>query len=501
MESSLILAILGGCLAVMVLFALVVRLSFRLTAPRLRLGAQTPELIDTPPALVNLLANGLHSAPQAAAAVLLDLVARGWLEIHQPDADPTQAVVHIRRPGHAGLEPYEMRVLDLVQQAGLAAPPTLAALSHQHATDGQRWHDRLVEEVRRDAQARGMIRISTGLSTGIVFTMFVAALLIGCLAGPLASLLIPNLGDLPDWAQGGVGVAFLGVWALASPFLMMAIAGDMPDTRLTGLGRRVSDHWGRVAAWLRAHESFGQLPPSAVAVWDRYLAYGVALDAAPIATAALDLGTGRVAVLGSNYRGIWRPLGVSYPREGGLRGAPAGFRLLVSVASLLGWYGVWLVLARPVADLPAYVGYPLAAVGALLALNSAYRTVRALGDLVASRRMTGQVLRITPTGTFGDAVSNDRLLRVYRSPVVRFLLRSMGTPHRAEDGHSLIPGYHVVIDDGHGDVLRAWRLRTRLAEQIRVGDVLRVRVQRWSRHVVAVAPAHASAAHPARVTG
>lgn len=78
-----------------------------------------------------------------------------------------------------------------------------------------------------------------------------------------------------------------------------------------------------------------------------------------------------------------------------------------------------------------------------------------------------------------------------------FLTRSTGTPHSTEDGLGLITGYFVVIDDGRGDVLPAWRLRTRLAGRIRVGDVLRVRAQRWTRHVVPVASAPAAAARPA----
>ena len=65
---------------------------------------------------------------------------------------------------------------------------------------------------------------------------------------------------------------YLGGFALYLPVVIF-----MPDRdRLTPLGRKVTAHWLGVAEWLRRHEPLRDLPPAAVAVWDRYLAYGAA---------------------------------------------------------------------------------------------------------------------------------------------------------------------------------------------------------------------------------
>src|SRR5664279_1767236 len=50
---------------------------------------------DEPPAVVSVLANDWSVTEDAAEATLLDLAARGYLEIRQPDADPRHTTVHV----------------------------------------------------------------------------------------------------------------------------------------------------------------------------------------------------------------------------------------------------------------------------------------------------------------------------------------------------------------------------------------------------------------------
>jgi hypothetical protein len=91
--------------------------------------------------------------------------------------------------------------------------------------------------------------------------------------------------------------------------------------RDTPAGIVAAARWLPVRDWLRAHEQFGDLPPAAVTVWDRYLSYGLALGVAPATGAVLDLGMGdRRRGMGdrrrvwSSYGGRWRRVRVRYPR-------------------------------------------------------------------------------------------------------------------------------------------------------------------------------------------
>src|SRR5256885_99199 len=62
--------------------------------------------------------------------------------------------------------------------------------------------------------------------------------------------------------------------------------------------------------WQRGFPTFADLPPAAVAVWDRYLAYGAALDATPSTSGTIDLGYDWKKRLWSAYGGRWRRVSV-----------------------------------------------------------------------------------------------------------------------------------------------------------------------------------------------
>src|ERR1700754_3319371 len=85
----------------------------------------SPELPEHPPALVNLIANRWRLNEDAAEATLLDLAARGFFEIRQPEDDPAHSTLHPREPRQPQtlqpqtLQPYEQRVLDRVRRAAV----------------------------------------------------------------------------------------------------------------------------------------------------------------------------------------------------------------------------------------------------------------------------------------------------------------------------------------------------------------------------------------------
>lgn len=73
---------------------------------------------------------------------------------------------------------------------------------------------------------------------------------------------------------------------LASNLLHRA-GGFISWESLTAEGRTAASHWLGVREFLRGDDAFHELPPSAVTVWDRYLAYAAALDVAYDATSEI----------------------------------------------------------------------------------------------------------------------------------------------------------------------------------------------------------------------
>ena len=80
-------------------------------------------------------------------------------------------------------------------------------------------------------------------------------------------------------------------------------------------GREVAARWLGVKGWLRNTEAFADLPPSAVAVWDRYLSYGDALGVTRVCSAVIDLGMGDRKRVWSSFGGTWHRVRVQYPRS------------------------------------------------------------------------------------------------------------------------------------------------------------------------------------------
>ena len=473
-DSRVSLSFVAGFLVLIVAVGLLARLVARASSPRAPQGPATPELIDTPPAIVNLLMNGLRTAPEAAAATLLHLAARRRLELIQAG----ETTILVRDDNQAGLTSYELRVLDRVQVPAGVLPLTLADLARRQAEDGQAWQERLLIAVREDAIARGLIR--TGRSSpafGVLVVGFMLALVASCVAGSALIDLAGLTDRLGDNGYAAVLFSLGFVLTMGAIVVGVLLAGDIRNERLTAEGRRVARHWTGVRSWLRGHEEFADLPPAAVTVWDSYLAYGVAVGAAPRAAATVDLRVGPVDIVRSPVGD--RLVRVRYPAAGGLRGTRAGFRVCCAVP------GVALAAAV------AVVGPPAVAVAAgVLGLRWVYRLVRGLADLLHPATVSGTVLRIVPFGSFGDPESTAVLSRLYESRMLSWLIRRTGSPVVTSDGTGLVPGFFVVLDDGSVSpdgsepVVTAWRATPRHARDLRPGDVITARVQPWTKSLV-----------------
>lgn len=487
MSSAQAGAIVGACLAFLFMWAFLVRVMIRVSRPRMPTAPATSELVDTPPAVVNLMAHGFVDAREAAAATLLDLAARRYVTLDQPGVDISETVIRVIRDDVAGLSDYELRVLDRVTPPPGVAPFTLADLARRHAEDGREWNDRLVQQVRADAARRGLVESKSKKTPPAMVMMLVGLMIITPLSCGFGVAVLSLIN--PAWISGrSAGLPILVACALSALALvsaMVGIVGVIPEERYTPVGRALARHWGGVARWLRGHEAFAQLPPAAVTVWDRYLAHGVALQLAPLAAAEIDLRTGQVDLVHSSYGQQPRLVRVHYRRQDGLSAAPLGVRLVftvLGVSTLL--FVLWLARDLwPV--LPPIGRYVTVALIAALLVRSAYRILRTVGDALLPMTLTGRVLRTVPFGTFGDAESTAVMDVLYDSAILGWLVRRFGRPVLNADG-GMTPGFYLLVDDGRSAELTAWFVRPKVALLVRPGDLVKVRVYRWSGSVASL---------------
>jgi transposase-like protein len=146
----------------------------------------------------------------------------------------------------------------------------------------------------------------------------------------------------------------------------------------------------------------------------------------------------------SYHTGRPRTVLVRYPRNP-LAFTPAKIRVLSSILVLLFWICLGSSLVVQFGGLPAAVTVTVAAVGALHVTRSVYRLVRAVVDVRAPVTRTGRVLAIHPWD-------------------------------EQSDSYQL-----VALDDGRHHQLQPWLFAADDMEGIKVGDVVQVHGQRWTR--------------------
>jgi hypothetical protein len=415
-----------------------------------------------PPAVVSLLAGGWDLSEDAAESTLLDLGARKFLEFRQPGNDPMQTTIHLREPKPVGLNRYEQRVFDRVAGLAVGGVVPLPALTFRDAGQATTFDKRLRAEVIADARARGLSRRRFG--PAILSMLSLAAFAAGLGLAAAAFLLTRH-------SSGGNGGALktAGVVWLFGTGILGGIGHRPLGERDTPAGREVAAKWFGVRDWLHRTEAFGDLPPSAVAVWDRYLSYGDALGTARLCAAVIDLGMGNRKRVWSSHGGTWHRVRVRYPHFWPRYGKTARFLitkgvLLGGLGSLLLYYwarGVAAALREPAigersvarfADPVRNIGLTI---GAVLLAYGAYLVIRSIIDLAAPANLTGQVL----------------WKQVWRS--------DSGGENRPS-----VPWLHYfAVDDGSGDRTTAWGLPSALAGRAEDGDTVKLTARRWSRRV------------------
>lgn len=316
---------------------------FALALAATRNGVVTPapatqELGDDPepPGIVALLGNQWRGVEHAAAATLLDLAARGLVELRQPGDDPIRTTVHITEAGRAAqeLKPYERRVLDRVIARTVNGGTPIGAIAFREDKRAAAWNTELRREIITEARLRGLSRFRFGPLLG-------SALLI--------SAFVPGSLFTVAAVMGGHNIRAALFVGVAPGAALAYLLGKSMRERATPKGLERAGHWAGLRAWLTAHEDFAQLPPAAVTVWDRYLAYGTALGVTVLSSRLLGFDSGNRRHVWSSYGGTWRAVRIRYPRlRPGFGGTtPRLLRWAAAAAIVAAGLCAFAILRRP----------------------------------------------------------------------------------------------------------------------------------------------------------
>jgi Predicted membrane protein (DUF2207) C-terminal domain len=408
---------------------------------------------DEPPAVVSLLASRWEITEDAAESTLIDLAARRLLEFRQPANDPMQTTIHVKDGEVGGLTAYERAILDRVRGLAVNGVVPLTALTFRDQGQASSFAKRLETSIVADARARGLSqrRFSPTLVGALSAAAGVPALAIGA---AVTLDMVRHDRFEHDW--GGALGAVLVVWVL-----LAGIAGRKRGERDTPHGRAVASRWLGLRSYLRGDESFADLPPAAVAVWDRYLSYGDAVGATRVCSAVIDLGMGNRKRVWSSYGGTWHRVKVRYPHFWPRYGQKAVRLFVKAVAalavSILVYRGAHMLPGDLVPNSVAgYVGLAASILFLSPLVYGSYTLVATIIHVAKPVEITGEVLWIEVWKQTSGGEN---------SPPTPWL-------------------HHFAIDDGRDNHTVAWACPSQLAARASTGDIVTVTARRWTRRIV-----------------
>lgn len=407
---------------------------------------------DQTPAVVNLITHRWQLKRSAVAATLIDLAARRDVDLEERD----NGLFVRTRAGrdNIDLRPHERLVLEHVRSRTSGGIVPVGALTTGPASIADGWWRRFRGAVVDLARADGLSRrrcprcVLVALGVGaVIVAMFVS----GAVS---ANFTIHRGGRTSDPGP----LAFFGA--------LIPLAGSLAvleGERETRAGRAAAARWLGYARVLRDDPVLCASSPTAVAVWDRHLAYGAAVGALRHAAERLGFDSESWRWAWSPFGGRWRRVRIRRPWRPGWGRRPTSMAARCGLAiTAIGGGLLWAQRLDPLEPAPREAGVhePLAAgLRVALVVLGAYfasRLVLALADRLSDRAVEGLVLRV------------DWIERADRSPGARAV------------------GAWLAVDDGRKDTVRAWRVQPRVVDGLAPGDLVHARVSAILGHVYAL---------------
>lgn len=399
-----------------------------LRAPRrARPGPESTELGPEEPALANLVAHRFNPTRDAVPATLVDLAARGLIEIE----DRGIGRYYCRLTGKtSALTPYEAMLVAHLRDVAADGVVPAEALTTGPQDRSKAWWNEFRRRVVDHAH-------SSNLSANLWSRTIQVVLSAGALLLLLLYGFATGFRDADDVADSPLLNAIVFGGLLVAVVLGAVVKSKRQTSTDDGL--RAASRWLGVKRTLEESPSFELLPPSGVVVWERHLAYAAALGVAPRSIHALPMGAESDTEAWTASSGDWRKVRVRYPRfrpgwgrhplhalgVGGL-GTYVGFNIIRVATRDIGFDDRWLATAGTVAT----------TLGVLVLGRSLPQLALGLLDLFARRRVVGTVLRA----------------RTRWSPF----------PYLTQTNDKESLRFFVAIDDGESPELTAYRVTPKL---------------------------------------
>jgi plasmid maintenance system antidote protein VapI len=402
-----------------------------------RAGPETLDLGEESPAVASLLTSDFRLGRESISATLLDLAARGFVEIE--DSGIGRYICRVKSRTEGSLTPYEELVLEhltKLSREGYVPAEAMTTGTREGALD---WWRKFRKEVISQAQSLGLSRDLLDWRTFVVF------LVLGGLVYLLFETAI-GFREIDEVESSPLLFADLMGFGLAV-VTILSLKGS-PWQRDTPAGRAAAARWLGLGRGLETNPSFGDIPPHGVVVWERHLAYAAGMGIAERAVASLPFGKENDHRAWSHYGGRWKQVHVRYPRlKPGWGRHPAltlAFALVLcalSLKALAALLPLHEVRATDIINDQTATAIDIAqlvavAIAALVLVWWGLSAFFALSDLVSTREVTGEIIR----------------LRAKTSLIPR--------PWAGEDNQNKI--FYAALYDGQTDRVDAWRVRAKV---------------------------------------
>jgi hypothetical protein len=225
---------------------------------------------DEPPAVVSLMVNRWRADEDAIDSTLLDLAARGFLQLRQPGNDPTETTARLRKGDGRSLTPYEQQVLDRVRRLSVNGETPLGSLAFRSWSEARRWRATFYRALRDEARTRGLSRhrLSKPTRRALLLGAVVPAALTWVTWFWIDMELGAGLADQISGATVGAGAVFVALYFVVD-------FGWSDQTTPEGLA--AAEGWLAYRAHLVDVDGVADLAPADIASWGRDMAFASAL--------------------------------------------------------------------------------------------------------------------------------------------------------------------------------------------------------------------------------